>query len=561
MIGSDTNNNNLITALYCRLSVEDMRMGESMSIENQRLMLTDYAQQHGFKNIRLYIDDGYSGTNNNRPAYVEMLNDIYDDKIGTVIVKDQSRLSRDHLESDKLMELVFPTYNVRFIAITDGVDSVNGFNDMTTMRNWFNDFYARDTSKKIRAVQRAKGERGERVGSTIPYGYMKDPDGSKKLIPDPETAPIVRRIFEMCASGLGTSKICDTLSCERVVCPSVYAFRKTGCRSGSPNLDRPYHWSKTTVRKMLSNQEYCGDTVNFKTYSKSNKLKKRLANAPENILIFKNTHEAIIDRKTFDVVQKHYEGRKRSDKMGKVDKYAGYLYCGECGSRLYLRQGRSIDPVTNNYSCSGHSRRMTDCTAHYIRAVVLDEIVLAALRKVTAYAREHADEFYEKVMSNGEAEAKKRLKESERLKAKYNSRLSQLDSIIRTLYEDRVIGRITPERYDQLAAVYENEQADIKLKLSELEERIDTSRLRKECVNEFIAKAKEYVEMQTVTPELMRVFIRRIDVWEKEVKYSRTCGNRIDICFTFLPEASTTIKGECIELLPINASKTQNPEG
>lgn len=204
---------------------------------------------------------------------------------------------------------------------------------------------------------------------------------------------------------------------------------------------------------------------------------------------------------------------------------------------------------------------MTDCTAHYIRAVVLDEIVLAALRKVTAYAREHADEFYAKVMSNGETEAKKRLKESERLRAKYNSRLSQLDSIIRTLYEDRVIGRITPERYDQLAAVYENEQADIKAKLSELEERIDTSKLREECVNEFIAQAKEYVEMQKVTPELLRVFIRRIDVWEKEVKYSRTCGNRIDICFTFLPEASTIIKGECIELLPANAAKTQNPKG
>ena len=550
MKGSNTNNN-LITALYCRLSVEDMRMGESMSIENQRLMLTEFAEKRGFKNINLYIDDGYSGTNNSRPAYVEMLNDIYDDKIGTVIVKDQSRLSRDHLESDKLMELVFPTYNVRFIAVTDGVDSANGFNDMTTMRNWFNDFFARDTSKKIRAVQRAKGERGERVGTTIPYGYMKDPNDPKKLIPDPETAPIVRRIFEMCASGIGVGKICDILSAEKIVCPSVYAFRKTGNRSGNPNPDRPYHWAHTTVRKMLENQIYCGDTVNFKTYSKSNKLKKRIKNSPENILIFENTHEAIIDRKTFDVVQKHFEGRKRPDKMGEVDKYAGYLYCGECGARLYLRQGRNIDPATNNYSCSGHSKRTTDCTAHYIRAAVLDEIVLTALRQMTAYAREHTDEFYARVMSNGEAEAKKRLKESEKLKAEYNSRLGQLDSIIRTLYEDRVVGRITPERYDQLAAGYEQEQTDIRDKLTKLEAQIDTEKLREDCVNEFIAKAREYVEMPKVTPELLRVFIRRIDVWEKEVKYSRTCGNRIDIKFTFLPDAATVIKGECIELLPV----------
>ena len=198
-----------------------MRIGESMSIENQRLMLTEFAEQQGFKNIKLYVDDGYSGTNNARPAYVELMNDVYAGLVGTVIVKDQSRLGRDHLETDKLLELVFPSYDVRFIAITDGVDSINGFNDMSTMRNWFNDFYARDTSKKIRAVQRAKGERGERVGTAIAYGYMKDPDGPKKIIPDPETAPIVKRIFEMQASGIGSKRICAILEKEQVLSPGV----------------------------------------------------------------------------------------------------------------------------------------------------------------------------------------------------------------------------------------------------------------------------------------------------------------------------------------------------
>ena len=221
----------------------------------------------------------------------------------------------------------------------------------------------------------------------------------------------------------------------------MYEFRKTGSRSGNPNPDRPYHWAQATVRKMLLNEVYCGDTVNFKTYTKSNKLKKRLKNAPDNILVFKDTHEPIVDRMTFELVQKHFEGRKRPDSLGNVDKYAGYLFCGECKSRLYLRQGRTIAPETNNYSCSGHSKRTTDCTAHYIRSVVLDEIVLTALRRMTAYAREHSEEFVEKFRASSNFEAKRRLKESEQQKESYKSRLTQLYSITKALYEDRGCGQ------------------------------------------------------------------------------------------------------------------------
>lgn len=543
MIISNTNNN-LITALYCRLSQEDMRIGESMSIENQRLMLTEYAEKNGFKNIKLYVDDGFSGTDNTRPAYVEMMNDVRNGLVGTVIVKDQSRLGRDHLETDRLLEIIFPSCDVRFIAITDGVDSINGLNDMSTMRNWFNDFYARDTSKKIRAVIKAKGERGERISTFIPYGYMKDPIDPKQIIPDPETAPIVKRIFEMSAMGIGIVKICDTLSKEKILRPSVYLFQKTGRKSGNPNPDKPYHWAQTSVRRILSNQVYCGDTVNFKTYSKSNKLKKRLKNDPENILVFKDTHEAIIDRVTFDVVQKHFEGKKRPDSLGNVDKYAGYLFCGECKSRLYLRQGRTTVPKTHNYSCSGHSKRTTDCTSHYIRAVVLDEIVLTALRRMTAYAREHSDEFVEKIRSNSDYEAKRRLKESEQQKESYKARLTQLYSITKALYEDRAVGRITTELFEQLSTDYEQEKADIQTKLTELENEIDATEVREKCLNEFVDNAKKYVEMPELTPELLRVFIRRIEVYEKKEKYSRTCGNRIDITFKFLPEPMTMIKGE-----------------
>ena len=535
-----SNTNTLLTALYCRLSQEDMRIGESMSIENQRLMLTEYAEKNGFKNIKLYVDDGFSGTDNTRPAYVEMMNDVKNGLVGTVIVKDQSRLGRDHLETDRLLEIIFPSYDVRFIAITDGVDSANGFNDMSTLRNWFNDFYARDTSKKIRAVQRAKGERGERIGAHIPYGYMKDPNDAKHIVPDPETAPIVKRIFEMYASGIGFVKICDVLSKEKVLSPSMYEFRKTGSRSGNPNPDKPYHWAQATVRKMLLNEVYCGDTVNFKTYTKSNKLRKRLKNSPDKILTFRDTHEAIVDRKTFDLVQKHFEGRKRPDKQGEFDMFAGYLYCADCGARMYLRRGK-ID----NYSCSGHSKRATDCrSAHYIRASALESVVLTALRQVTSYARQHSDEFYKAAMQKGEEESSKFLRDTEKQQAELSARIKQLDNIIATLYEDRVIGRLTPERYDQLSAKYEEEQAEIKAKLEDISQTLDRQKLRENCIRSFLQSAKRYVSMPKLTPELLRTFISRIEVHEKENRFSRTIGNKIDICFTFAPESGMIIDGE-----------------
>ena len=534
---TENTNKNLITALYCRLSQEDERLGESLSIENQRLMLQKYAEEHRFPNIQFYVDDGYSGADFNRPSFKRMMNDVECGKIGIVIVKDQSRLGRDYLQTGMLMEITFPQYDVLFIAINDGMDSANGVSDFSGIKNYFNDFYARDTSRKIRAVQRAKGERGERIGTTIPYGYMKGPDNPKQFIPNPETAPIVKRIFEMYANGIGIVKICDRLSKEQIISPSVYAFRTTGRKSGNPDLTKPYHWAQTTVRKMLSNQEYVGDTVNFKTYSKSNKLKKRLKNDPENILIFKDTHEAIIDRKTFELVQKHFSGRKRPDKQGEMDKYAGYLFCGECGKRLYLHRGKTIKPENNAFQCAGFQRRTTDCTAHYIRENVLDQIVLHNLKTVTAYAREQPEEFYAMAAQNGEAEAKKFYKTAEREKAQIEKRIKELDNIIRCLYEDRACGRLTPERYDVMSGGYEQEQSELRQELKSITERIDQMDMREKCIREFMDKAKSYMEMPKLTPELLRVFIRKIEVYEKPEKYSRTCGNPIVIHYAFqLPE-------------------------
>ena len=399
---------NLITALYCRLSQEDMREGESLSIENQKLMLKDFADKNGFRNCKYYIDDGFSGVNKNRPEYVHMLKDVENGLVGTVIVKDQSRLGRDHLETDKLMEIVFPAYDVRFIAVTDGVDSANGFNEMTGIKNYFNDFYARDTSKKIRAVFKAKGERGERVGTSIPYGYMKNFDNPKQLIPDPVAAPVVRTIYELCADVKETRAICGYLEEHEIESPGVYEFHPKGTKNKHPDLEHPYLWTQSTVRDMLSNRIYCGDTVNFSTYSKSNKLKKRIKNDPENILVFENTHEPIVSRELFERVQKHYEGRKRPDRQGDTDKYAGYIYCADCGAKLYLHRGKSIKPENNYYQCGGYQTKGGRyCTAHGIKANVLDSLVLKQLRDITAYVRNDPQQSYEMAMQDGEKEAQK----------------------------------------------------------------------------------------------------------------------------------------------------------
>lgn len=523
----------LITGLYTRLSQEDLLQGESNSIRNQKLILQKYADDHDFRNCKFYVDDGYSGANFDRPGFQEMMADIQAGKVGTVIVKDQSRLGRDYLQTGMLMEITFPQYDVRFIAINDGVDSNNGISDFSGIKNYFNDFYARDTSRKIRAVIKAKGERGERVSTTTPYGYMRDLENPKKLIPDPETAPIVKQIFAMRVNGKGVTKICDTLCAEQIVCPSVYMFRRYGKRVGNPNLDRPYHWGQTTVRSILSNREYVGDTVNFKTYSKSNKLKKRLQNNPENILIFENTHEAIIDRKTFDLVLKHFAGRKRPDKQGEVDKFAGYVFCGDCGKRLYLHRGKTIKPENNAFQCGGFQGRTTDCTAHYIRESVLEKVVLTSLIKMTAFAREQPDEFYAMAMENGEAEAKKFYDTVARQREQIQARIKDLDNIIRCLYEDRVCGRISPERYDTMASGYEQEQAELKQEMESITTRLSEMDLREQYVREFMENAKTYIEMPRLTPELLRVFVRCIEVYEKEEKYSRTCGNTILVHFTF----------------------------
>ena len=468
-----------------------------------------------------------------RPAFQEMISDMEDGQIQTIITKDLSRLGRDYLKTGTYIELIFPQNNVRYIAINDGVDSDKSLDEFVGLRNYFNDFYARDISKKIRAAQKAKAERGERLASNPPYGYMKNPDNPKEIIPNPETAPVVKKIFELYASGTGARKICAILQDKKIVTPSVYTFQKTGSMMAHPNLAMPYAWHQTTIRQILSNQDYIGNTVNHKTWTKSNKLKKVLRTPKENLLIFENTHEPIIEKHLFETVQKHFEGRKKPSPTGEMDKYAGYLYCADCGSRLYLHRHQQ-ETTKNDFFCGGYQTfGKTYCSAHYIREKVLDAIVLESIRRILRFAKEETDAFYQMAAEKGEKEAEKQYQTMKTEITQKELRISEIDTIIQCLYEDRTSGRITAERYEMLSGKYENEQKNLKGELENLKIKVGDTEMKEKFIQDFLDKARKYTDVTEVTPEILHQFVRKIYVHEKRQKYSRTEGNLIEIEYTF----------------------------
>lgn len=328
--------NQTMTALYCRLSQEDELAGESNSIHNQKQILQEYADRNGFQNPRFFVDDGYSGVTFDRPAYLEMMAEVEAGQVSTIIVKDHSRLGRNRLVVGILLEETFAQYHVRYIAI-------NGIDDSIAVRDLFNEWHARDTSKKVKAVIMASARRGERIGTSAPYGYKKDEENPKHLVPDEQTAPVVARIFELCAGGLGPDKIARILTQEQILTPTAYAYRTRGVRHSALNLDRPYAWSGSTVAGILDHEEYIGNTISCRTYTPSFKSKKSLLNPPDKILRFEGTHEPLIDLDTWEIVQRVRQGKRRPTKMGQQDMLSGLVYCRDCGSRHYLCRCGSWD--------------------------------------------------------------------------------------------------------------------------------------------------------------------------------------------------------------------------
>lgn len=518
---SFTNNNLLnnggeITALYPRLSRDDELQGESNSIKNQKLMLEQYAKTNGYTNTRFYIDDGYSGTNFNRPGFQRMLEDIEAGIVKRVIVKDMSRFGRNYLEVGYYTEVLFPEYDVQFIAIQDGVDSENmSDNDFTPFRNIMNEWYAKDISKKMKSAIRAKGNSGKHTNPTPPYGYMKDPQDKFKWIIDEKAAAVVREIFGLCMQGYGPSQIARILTDRGIDTPKIHAL-KMGRKVKIRENEMPDVWSDQTVGLILSYREYLGETVNFKTKKKSFKSKKVVLQPSENWLIFKDTQEPIIDEETFTAVQKIREGKRKLDRLGEPSPFSGLLYCGDCGHKLYLRRQRN--PKQKDYFvCSVYrKKRKYFCTSHFIRLEDVEKIVLEDLRRVTQFARENKQEFLDAVK-------KRSTRELERLQAKNNAdldkalrRVAEIDSIIQRLYEDNVSGKISDERFEKMAATYEAEQKRLQQTIDVLRKEISVARDEGEAVEKFFRLVNKYTDITEVNAEILRTFIEKIIVYEAE---------------------------------------------
>ena len=532
-----------ITALYARLSQEDALDGESNSIANQKKILLKYATDSGFPNPTFFIDDGVSGVTFDRPGWNEMIRLAEAGKVKTVIVKDMSRMGRDYLKVGYYTESFFAERDIRYIAINDGVDSDKGDNDFTPFRNLFNDFYARDTSKKIRAVMRAKGNAGEHLCSNPPYGYRKDPADKKKWIVDEEAAEVVKRIFDLCIAGKGPMQIAKMLTAQHVLTVKAHYAQ----RDGKPLPEKPYQWSPKSVAGILERPEYTGCTVNFKTYSKSHKLKKRLHNAPENQRIFPNTQPAIIDEQVFARVQELRENKRRPAKQAeRQGLFSGLLYCADCGSKLHFATGKNMTPQQDCYRCSRYKSNTGDCTMHFIREETLKLFVLRRIFDVTALFFDDAMAFEEAARKQRFQEAEKEARKRRREIAQAEKRITELDRIFKRIYEDDISGAISHERFLKLSADYEAEQKELTEQVKIWREAVETFEQDQADFASFAAIVRKYVGIRELTPTIVNEFVKKIIVHAPD-KSSGHRRQKIELVWNFIGEVNLPGDDQTVE--------------
>ena len=524
-----------ITALYPRLSHEDELQGESNSISNQKRILETYAKQNGFSNLRWYTDDGYSGANFQRPGFQAMLADIEAGKVGTVIVKDMSRLGRNYLQVGMYTEMIFPQKGVRFIAINDGVDSAQGENDFAPLRNIFNEWLVRDTSKKIKAVKRSKGMSGKPITSKPVYGYLMDED--ENFIIDEEAAPVVRQIYSLCLAGNGPTKIARMLTEQQIPTPGTLEYRRTGST-------RRYHpgyeckWATNTVVHLLENREYTGCLVNFKTEKPSYKLKHSIENPPEKQAVFENHHEPIIDRETWERVQELRKQRKRPNRYDEVGLFSGILFCADCGSVMYQQRYQTDKRKQDCYICGSYKKRTADCTAHFIRTDLLTAGVLSNLRKVTSYAAKHEARFMKLLIEQNEDGDRRRNAAKKKELEAAEKRIAELSAIFKRLYEDSVTGRISDERFTALSADYEAEQKELKERAARLREELSKAQEATANAEKFMNVVRRHTTIEELTPTLLREFVEKIVVHESVALDGKRRGKlrrqEIEIYYSFV---------------------------
>ncbi len=519
-----------ITALYCRLSNDDDLQGESNSITNQKNILKKYADENGLGNTSFYVDDGFSGTNFNRPDFMRMMEDVKSGKIGTIITKDLSRFGRDYLMTGQYIEMILPDYDVRYIAINDNVDTLRSENEMMVFKNVFNDWYARDCSKKIKAVFKAKGQSGKPLTTIPPYGYKKSETDKNVWEIDEEAAEVVRRIFQLCIDGYGPQQIAKKLTADKILIPTAYSNMK-----GYANVKVPKDttfWCDSTVVRILERMEYVGHTVNFKTRKKSYKNKKQVKNPKTEWQIFENTHPAIISQHDFDLVQELRKNKRRIQKCEEVNPFSGIVYCADCGRKMYLCRSTSLTAEQEHLKCSTYAKRKDECSAHFIRTVVLEELVLSELRKITTYVREHEEEFVELAMQNSAQKQTAELKAAKKRLAQSEKRVLELDKLFTRLYEDNVSGKISDERFEIMSKNYEAEQKELRQIIPELSQFIEASEQKNADTAQFIGIVRKYSEIPKLTPEIMHEFIEKIVVYAPD-KSSGHRTQQIDICFRF----------------------------
>ena len=502
--------------LYERLSRDDNMDGESYSIGNQKKLLTKVAKEKGYTNLVHFFDDGISGVTMDRPGFADMIQQLEQGKAAAVFVKDLSRLGRNYIEVGRLTEEFFPNHDIRLVAVSDNIDTDEGENELAPIRNLFNEWYVRDISKTRRISNKIKGNAGEPMGQP-PYGYVKDPENPKRWIVDEEAAQVVRRIYRMTLEGVGTEQIAAKLEEDGVLTPRAYRQSKGINRPGKVKDLPPTHWNSSSVIKMLSVQEYCGDILNFKTYSKSYKNKKRLENDRENWAIFKDVHEPIIERAVFEQVQqKRGKMRKRQAKDGERSMFSGLLVCADCGSNLHFHFNQG-NPEIKYFNCSNYKGNRGTCGSnHYVRVDFLEQVVLGEIRRLTKYAGLYEDDFLKEVIGHSRQaeETERRLKEKE-LKSRL-ARDDELDGLFERIYEDNVSGKLSDDRFAKMSRRYEEEQKELSEKIKKLRSEIEKQSSRAASTDMFVSIVRKYTRARKLTPRMLNELVEKIEVYNAE---------------------------------------------
>ena len=512
--------NEIITALYCRLSQEDYSSGESNSISNQKDFLQKYAAENGFENTRFYVDDGYSGVDFSRPDFTRMMTDAEAGKIGTIITKDLSRLGRDHVQVGLLTEDRFPRLGIRYIAVADGYDTAEPHSNALAIApfyNIINEFWVRQTSEKVRAAYKVKAERGEWIGTKPPYGYMKDPTApNKHIVPNPETAPVVRQIFDWFISGKKFAEIAEMLEERKVYTPSYYYYIKYGKELTSLDKEHPYTWSANSVTEIIDNEVYIGNSISLKTEVLSYKVRKRRDNPPEKQIVKEHTHKAIIDETTWEIARQLRSSKRRYTRKGYKSIFSGLVYCADCGSKMTLKGKKIKDGYSYSFICSRYRHfKAEGCTIHFISEKALSALTLQMIQTVASAASNNEESFKKAVNNASGKELEKTIAASKKKLAKANLRLKDIRKITKALYEDKVKGVISEADFKAMSADFSDEKAALEVEVSALNNEIETLRAKTSEANNLIALAKKYSEVTELNLEIVNAFIEKILVHEK----------------------------------------------